>query len=142
MAGFAERVRSARHAARDPRIIVTGIEAELGTNLTAGTLQALTARLGRPPIWLMGADNLMQIDHWSRWQTIFQTVPVVVFDRPRYAHKAMRHKAAQRYSRARQGRPGVTLARRKPPAWSFLHGRLVDISATAIRRRRKSEETH
>jgi len=72
MAPFPVRLRSARAMARHPRIKVTGIEARLGTRYTADTLAALKRRFARTRfVWLMGADNLIQIPRWEEWTTIF-----------------------------------------------------------------------
>lgn len=135
MAPFAERLAGAKAVAQHPRIRVTGIEARLGTVYTAETVLALKRRF--PSIcfvWLMGADNLIQIDRWKDWQRIFNAVPVAVFARPSYCFRALAAQAAHRFARARipEGKAG-TLARRRPPAWVFVHGRLNPLSASAIR---------
>ena len=65
MAPMAERLAAARRVAADRRIVVTGLEAVLGTAYTADTLQALARQLPRVGfVWLMGADNLIQVHHW------------------------------------------------------------------------------
>lgn len=138
MAALARRVDRAAHlAARDPRIRATDLETRLGTRYTVDTVRALKARYpGVHFVWLMGADNLAGLHRWHHWRALMRSVPVAVFDRPGYAHKALTGKAARRYMSRRltQGRVR-TLAARKPPAWVFLHGPLSDLSATEIRRR-------
>ena len=124
-----------RLAAADRRIRVTDIEARLGTRYTADTLAALKKRMPRARlVWLMGADNMIQLPEWDRWTTIMDSVPVAVFGRPTYAFKALAGKVAQRYARDRlppEAAPG--LADRAPPAWTFISGPLHAGSATAIR---------
>ena len=139
MAAFAERLQQAAAvAAADRRIRVTGIEARLGSPYTADTLRALRRRF--PDIrfvWLMGGDNLAQLPYWRRWQEIFRTVPVAVFDRPATSLKALAGKAAHRFGRARiVGRRARQLAEMTPPAWAFFHTRLDPRSATRIRAER------
>lgn len=86
MAPFAARLARARAVARHPRIRVTGIETELGTQLTVDTVQALRRRFPQARfLWLMGADNLAQFHRWVAWRTIARTVPIVVMARPGYA---------------------------------------------------------
>jgi len=64
---------------RHPRVLVSDVEARIGTRYTAETLSALRARFpGVRFIWLMGADNLDLFHHWERWPQIFPTVPVGV----------------------------------------------------------------
>ena len=139
MAALPDRVAGARAVARHPRIRVTGIEARLGTVYTADTVLALRRRFpGLCFVWLMGADNLIQIDRWKGWQRIFNAVPVAVFARPSYCFKALAARAAHRFARARipEGKARA-LARRRSPAWVFIHGRLNPLSASAIRARRE-----
>ena len=62
----------------------------------------LTRRFPRTRfVWLMGADNLSQIPDWEHWTSIFNTVPVAIFDRPSYSLRALAGKAAGRFARYR-----------------------------------------
>lgn len=136
MAPLAQRLDSARRiAGRHPRIRATAIEQDLGTRYTADTLAALKTRFRKARfVWLMGADNLVQMARWDRWVRIFQAVPVAILARSPYSQKALAAKAARRLARFRlaDGR-ARGLVRRQPPAWVFLHTRLHPASATAIR---------
>jgi nicotinate-nucleotide adenylyltransferase len=139
MAPFAERLKQAAGVAGVERHIrVTGIEATLGTSYTADSIRALRRRFpGIRFVWLMGGDNLAQFPYWERWQEIFRTVPVAVFDRPATSLKALAGKAARRFARARiSGRRTRRLADMTPPAWAFFHTRLDPRSATRIRAER------
>jgi nicotinate-nucleotide adenylyltransferase len=135
MAPFAERLEAARKIANHPRIKVTGIERHLGTRYTADTLRALKKRLPRGRfVWLMGADNLIEIPRWDEWAVIFKTVPIAVFDRPTYSLRARGSKAAQRFHRSEiSPRRAKFLPLMRPPAWVFLGGRTNPASATSIR---------
>lgn len=135
MAGFEQRLLAARKAARDPRIRVTDIERRMGTAQTARTLERLTgARPDHCFVWLMGADNLLQIHRWHRWHQIFMTVPVAVFARPSYDSRALAGVAAARFARSHlPERHARTLAGREAPAWVFMAIRRHAASATAIR---------
>jgi nicotinate-nucleotide adenylyltransferase len=58
-ADLARRIAAARALMRDPRVVVTDVEARLGARYTADTLVALSARFPQARfVWLMGADNL------------------------------------------------------------------------------------
>ena len=137
MAPFAERLAQAKRvAAGHPGIRVTDIEDRLGgSHFTADTLKTLTRRFPRLRfVWLMGADNLVQVRHWARWTDIFQTVPVAVFARPSYSQAALAGIAARRFARRRIAEQEARgLAETKPPAWVFFHNRLDPSSATRIR---------
>jgi nicotinate-nucleotide adenylyltransferase len=138
MAPFADRLASAEALAADhPRIEASDIETRLGTRFTADTLTALVRRFpAHDFVWLMGADNLIQIPKWDRWSRIFHTVPVAVFARPSYSLGALAGSAARRFRRYRLPETEASrLAGSKPPAWVFCRMRLDPTSATALRAR-------
>ena len=132
MAPFAQRMKSAKAMAQDPRVKVTGIEQRLGTRYTADSLRALKSRFPRLKfVWLMGADNLSEIPRWEEWTAIFKAVPIAVFNRPTYSLRALGGKAAQRFARYRlRLRQAKSLAGSKPPAWIFFDTRPHPASAT------------
>lgn len=137
MAPMAERLVSARRAARHPRIYVSDLEARLGTQYTADTLRELKRYYPRARfVWLMGADNLATFTKWQNWQSIMRAVPIAVIDRPGYALRALRGPAARRFQRYRlpQGKARRAPASR-PPAWVLLRGPRHSASATEIRQR-------
>ena len=135
MAPLADRVASACAAARDPRIRVTDIEAALHAVYTVETQIALRHEFPRLRfVWIMGADNLIQIPRWKDWTQIFDSMPIAVFARPSYSMRAMAGAAAQRYARFRLPETAAgRLVSAAPPAWVFVHSRLHPASATAIR---------
>jgi nicotinate-nucleotide adenylyltransferase len=131
---MAERIARARQVMTHPRVIVTDIEARLGTRYTAETLELLKAQYpGVRFVWLMGADNLIQFHHWDRWQRIMGMVPVGVLARPGAGARAGLSVAARVFAGARVA-PAV-LARSAPPAWSFAVMPMVNQSSSAIRAR-------
>jgi nicotinate-nucleotide adenylyltransferase len=139
MDGLAARAGSvSRVVGPHPRLRVVTIEAALGTRYTADTLAALGRRFRRTRfVWLMGADNLIQIPAWARWTAIFRSVPVAVFARPGYSVKALAGKAARRFAAARRREAasrGLPAAR--APSWVFFHSRRNPASASAIREAR------
>jgi len=135
MAPLAARLAGARAWAAHPRIRGCALETALGTRYTAETLRALTARFpGVRFVWLMGADNLVQVSQWHDWTSIFHIVPVAVFDRPSYSLQAVAATAARRFARYRLPEARARgLPERRPPAWVFLHQRLNPQSSTRIR---------
>ena len=133
---LAERMAQARIVAAHPRIVVTGIEAEIGKRYT---YDALAFLLRRAPavrfVWLMGADNLRQFDRWRRWRAIARLAPIAVIDRPGSSFTATRSRAGVWLSRWRLPETDAKrLAATKPPAFIFLHGPRSSLSSTALRR--------
>src|SRR5215471_9310588 len=99
LAPLADRLALCRRMANDPRIEVTGFEAELPTPFTASTLRFLKERYPRTRfVWIMGADNLAGFERWLRWREIFSTVPIAVVDRPGWRLKALASKPAQAFA--------------------------------------------
>lgn len=142
MAPLAERLEEARRTAAHPRLRALALEAELGTRYTADTLEALRRRHPRTRfVWLIGADNLLQMPQWRRWTSIFHAVPVAVFARAPYSLRALSGTAARRFARFRVRGPRARgLADRLPPAWAFFSMPLHFESATRIRGVRKAQE--
>ena len=141
MAPFALRLEQARRvAAGHRRIVVSDLESRHGGSYyTADTLKALRRRFpGWRFVWLMGGDNLAQLRSWERWNEIFRTVAIAVFDRPSHSLKALAGLPARRFSRHRVPISAARrLAEMKPPAWVFFHSRLDRSSATRIRSERQ-----
>jgi nicotinate-nucleotide adenylyltransferase len=137
MAPLDERLATARNLANNSNIRVTDVERHLGTRYTADTLDALAE--SHPDtrfVWIMGADNLIQIPRWKRWTSLFKAVPIAVFARPSYSLRALSGRAAKRFAWARKLESRAsTLAMMRPPAWVFLHTPLIGTSSTRIRDR-------
>ena len=135
MASFAERMAGAEALARHPDIRVTDVEQRLGTRFTRDTLRALKTCFPKMYfVWVMGADNLVQISDWQRWNEIFDLVPIAVFDRAPYSFSALAGKAARAFARSKlRPEDALDMARRTPPAWVYFHTRLHPGTATAIR---------
>lgn len=135
MESFDARLEGARRVVRDRRIFISDIEARIGTRYTADTLRLMVdAFPGRRFVWLMGADNLVQLPQWRDWRAIPRLVPIAIFDRAPYATGALAGEAARTFARSRlAARDAPTLVDRNPPAWIFFHTPLHKASATRIR---------
>lgn len=135
MAPLAERLEAARRTVAHPRIKATDVEAVLGTQRTADSIKALQGRFSKVAfLWLMGADNMVQIEKWHAWQQIFHRLPVAIFDRPSYSLRAMAAKPAKRFGDNRLKEAySRRLADCRPPIWVFIHGQRNPLSASSIR---------
>ena len=133
MAPFADRLACAKVLARDPRIVVTGLESELGTRFTIDTLHALKRRFPRIRfVWLMGSDNLLELPRWRDWRGIFAAMPVGVVARPGTALPARTSTAAGHF-RAAHVSPGRHFSVMHPPVWTIIDAKRNFASATALR---------
>ena len=130
-----KRVAAAQAMARHPRIIVTGLEAVIGTQFSYDTLAYLLKESpGVHFVWIMGADNLKDFHRWKNWREIAALVPIAVIDRGGIGFAAMAGPAGQALARARVPESdAASLATRQPPAFVFLHGLKMPLSSTALR---------
>lgn len=130
-----QRLAAARTLVDHPRIVVSDLEARLGTRVTADTIAALRAIYpGARFVWIMGADNLAQFHLWLDWRYIIETVPVGVLARPGDRISARMSRVARIYRQYRiSGRASHLLARADAPAWCFVNVPMIDLSSTAIR---------
>ncbi len=144
MAPQAERLESARGIADGRRIVATGIEQRLHTRYTVDTLRILRIRFPRVRfVWLMGADNLVQLPAWNEWLHIARHTSFAVLPRPTYNERALAGQAARRLARWRRpARSASALADHGPPSWLFLPARQNHASATAIRARISGVQDH
>lgn len=139
MGSAEDRISSAKAVIHNPRIKISTFEFELGQTYTAKTISALKRSYpDHQFVWLMGADNLIQIPRWHQWQSIFETVPIAVFDRPGYTFKALNGKAARIYSESRwfpsgHNRPISDFSGATAPAWTFISHTKHKLSSTEIR---------
>ncbi len=136
MGSFEDRLSTAKTIASHAKIHVSDLEQQLATSYTSETLAHLSKRLPRANlVWLMGADNLIDIHRWKEWTKIFETSAVAVIARPGYAQAVLKSQAARRYASARLDASDASLlAERTPPAWVYVQEDLHPASATAIRK--------
>ena len=137
MAPLDKRLAGAEKLANGHAIRATDIERDLGTQYTVDTLATLKQRFPDACfVWLMGADNLIQIDQWVRWEQLFELMPIAVFARPGYSDLAENAKASRNFTGFRlNSERAEELAVMSPPAWVFLKTPENPISATEIRAR-------
>lgn len=106
-----------------------------GPTYTIDTLRRVRAELGPDAsiIFLMGADQLQQLNTWNQWQQLFEYAHIAVAARPGYRldAAALAPAVAQEMTR-RLG--SLNQIRSTPHGLTYLANDLaVDISATQIR---------
>jgi nicotinate-nucleotide adenylyltransferase len=141
LAPLAERIAAARALADHPRIDVSDIEAHLGTSYTYATISYLVRRCpGVHFVWIMGADNLRSFHRWQHWRGIASLVPIAVIDRlgPSLYSAAGTAGHALAFARLPEN-AALSLPRRRPPAWIYLHGLKSPLSSTALRAARAKQ---
>ncbi len=117
---------------------VSDIELRYKTQYTIDLLQRLIQR--HPDIdfvFMMGADNLLQLPKWRAWREIIETVQIAVIARPGSPIKARLGQAARQYSHARIAEDQAHMLKyQTAPAWTYLTLPLDAQSSSAIRAKR------
>lgn len=136
-APLADRIARAEALMRHPRVVVTGLEAALGTRYTADTLARLTAIYPAVRfVWLMGSDNLAGFHRWENWRGIAARVPIGVLARPGSRLSARFAPAARALAPFRLPDAQChSLGRQAAPAWCLIDLPLNPASSSAIRAR-------
>ncbi len=115
------RIRAIDALAPEPRQVASDLEARLRTNRTITLIRHLQTRHPRVRfIWVMGADGLAELHHWTAWREIVERVPLCIVARPRIGLKARLSKAARMMARHRVpeiSAKGLTSRRR---GWTYL----------------------
>ncbi|MEO1537157.1 MAG: nicotinate-nucleotide adenylyltransferase [Pseudomonadota bacterium] len=132
-----DRIARARQVMQHPRVVITDVEARLGTRYTFATITQLQARYpGVRFVWLMGADNLASFHKWDNWREIMAAVPVAVMARPGQRISARLSPAAQVFRRYKlRSREALRITHMPPPAWVFVNVPMSNLSSTSIRAR-------
>lgn len=140
LAPLKDRLAACEAMTHDPRIKITAFEAAHEIRYTADTLDIVKQRNADVDfVWLMGADNLKNFHKWQRWQEIANTFPIAVIDRPGSTLAFSSSKFAKTFEDARIDEDAAqALARRKAPAWTFIHGPRSPLSSTALRKAGKA----
>ncbi len=142
LAALTARIEAARRLDVGPRVVVTDVEAQIGSRFTYDTFLWLKCRApGVHFVWIMGADNLRQFHLWRHWRAIADLAPIAIIDRPGSTLKAISSPAGAALARWRiPERDAARFATMRPPALLFLHGPRSDLSSTALRSTGGSEQ--
>jgi nicotinate-nucleotide adenylyltransferase len=135
LAPLDDRLQMSERLIKDPRIKVTAFEKALGGAYTADTLAHVKARNPQTRfVWIMGADSLKSFHLWQKWRDIASTFPIAVIDRPGSTLSLLSSRMARTFDHARIDEDDAgTLWKRRPPAWTFIHGPRSTLSSTALR---------
>ena len=86
----------------------------------------------------MGADNLIYLHKWEKWEKIFNNMSIVIFRRHGYNNNALKSIASQKFKNNKVKTPRINLFEfNKVPSWLFIDNKEIKISSTEIRNQRK-----
>jgi nicotinate-nucleotide adenylyltransferase len=84
MFDFGERLERCRvHTSAHSRIIITGLEQELGTSYTIDTVKRLQDTYSATAfVWLTGTENAQSLHKWKDWRGILDRIATAHMSRP------------------------------------------------------------
>lgn len=75
---FEERMRQCRELVNHPKILVSGLEAQIGTNITYDTVRMIRKRYARTDfVWISGMDNALSLHKWNNWKELLGEICMV-----------------------------------------------------------------
>ena len=133
---YESRVKTVETLKLNPRMEISHMEREFGTNYTIDMIRKAQMRFPRTRfIFLMGADNFAQFPKWKNWQEIAARVPIAVIARPGDGVKPRLSKTARMLAECRlPEEQSHILQYLQSPLWTFLTPPLNSASSTAIRK--------
>ena len=133
-----ERVKFAKNLVKNNKIRIEAIEKKYQSNYTLHTLQNIIKQYsGTKFIWLMGADNLAEINKWYKWKSIFNIMPIAVFDRGYYSYTVFNSIAGKHYfSNLHKTKNSKSIFNTSPPIWTFLHINKNPLSSSKLRNKK------
>lgn len=80
---YEDRMRQCHELVNHPRILVTDLEAQFGSNYTYDTICSLRSHFPATEFaFITGMDNALSFHRWDRWQDILKMVTTVHIARP------------------------------------------------------------
>ena len=133
---YESRVKTVEALGLKPRMEVSHIEQEFGTNYTIDMIHKAQIRYPRTRfVFLMGADNFAQLPKWKDWQDIAARIPIAVIARPGDGVRPRLSQTAQMLAQYRlPEEQSHILQYLQPPLWTFLTPPLNNLSSSAIRK--------
>jgi len=133
---YASRAQTVRNLPLPPNMEISTAEIDLGSNYTIDLIRGLQARHPQARfVFLMGADNFLQLPKWKAWQEIIARVPIAVIARPGAPIKARLGQAARQYSQYRIPETDSHILQfMRAPCWTYLTLPLNSASSTALRK--------
>ncbi|MEM8833140.1 MAG: nicotinate-nucleotide adenylyltransferase [Pseudomonadota bacterium] len=125
-----------------PRQMPTHLEADLGTQYTHETIEALNTQFPHTDfLWICGMDNAHIFHQWDEWQKILDMVPICFIARPPAQHlvkrSPLRHYTKVPHFFTTMGRQ--TNLKKRGVYW-LKANKMLDISSTQIRNKNKKKQ--
>lgn len=126
----------------DPRIIVSDLERQIGTNITYRTIKNIKRHFPKTDfVWISGMDNARSLHTWNHWKDLLREIPMVHLTRN--PAKSLVQNCPLRLYNTRQDHVFVDKSARYPltPGTTYwmLQKKMVNVSSSDIRAGRLPE---
>ena len=132
---FNIRYNHAKQITQDYKFIeVLDIEQKLNYISSIKTILYLKKKFKRDKLfWIMGADSIINFDKWEESQRIFKEINIIIGDRERFIHHAIRSKTLRNFARNKYNKFTVTKKNSKRNFWCYEFIKKDNNSSTKIR---------
>lgn len=75
---FEERIKLCEEIASHPKIVVSGLEKELGTTYSYQSVKKIRKHFPNTHFaWITGMDNALNLHKWDRWQNLLDEIAMI-----------------------------------------------------------------
>lgn len=137
---LAERMRLSRALIASPRIIVSDLETQLGTNTTYDTVRGIRRHFPSTDfVWISGMDNALSLHTWNRWRDLLGEICMVHLSR-KPATTLIRACPLRMLNQRHVvvGKAGLFPLNPRTTYW-MMQKKMVNISSTEIRNSSKNQ---
>tara|TARA_Y100001970_G_scaffold259305_1_gene340101 strand:- start:3963 stop:4544 length:582 start_codon:yes stop_codon:yes gene_type:complete len=139
-ASYNERLKNCKKITLNKPIKIKQIEKKINSKCSYQTIKFINNFYEHIDfVWLMGADNLINMHKWEKWRKIFSYMPIVVFRRHGYNNKAINSKVSKVFKNKQVNQNFLKKNNfSQLPLWSFITNKEIRISSTEIRKQRNN----
>lgn len=134
-----ERLRLSRDITPHPRIIVSDLERQMGTNITYFSIKKMKDYFPKTEfVWISGMDNASTLHKWNHWQRLLEEIPMVHITRPP-AKSLVKACPLKQYGRQNHVYIDTSAPYPLTPGTTYwmMQSQMVNISSTEIRQGQK-----
>lgn len=134
------RIEHCRALVRNPRIVVSDIESQMGTRRSFDTVTSLQSYFPHTDfIWVAGTDIAYEFHKWYKWQNLLKTIPFAFVGRPT-DHGVVKQNSLKQCQNLTHHYPrhGGAPALKKGQIHWILAEPMLDISSTDLRNKPKT----
>jgi len=133
-----ERIKLCQDIAKHPKIIVSDLERDMGTQITYDSIKALKQKYPHTHFaWISGMDNALSLHKWNHWRELLDEICMVHLTRnpARSLVRACPYRMLQSQKHIYLNKPGRMPLDSGTTYW-MMQKKMVNISSTEIRNKK------